>query len=153
VTPRWTERPATWADVESLELLPLHAPCDPRPLLRLAMTPDELDVAMGLTAITLLWDDVPIAVGGYVHHWPGRMAVWTLPTEAAIVHRKTYYRSVRDGIRRMIARYHPIRIEATSRCDDPISCDWLEAHQFDIESVMKRYGPDGSDHFMYVRLV
>ena len=45
------------------------------------------------------------------------------------------------------------RIEATVASGFTPGCRWLEMLDFQFEGVMRKYGPDGSDHMRYARVI
>lgn len=45
------------------------------------------------------------------------------------------------------------RIEASSECTFEQGCRWLEMLGFEQEGRMRRYGPDGADHYRYARVL
>ena len=57
--------------------------------------------------------------------------------------------SLHRGARRLI-QLHPLRrLEATTECDFPQGCRWLELLGFKSEGLLHAYGPDGADHYRY----
>lgn len=53
---------------------------------------------------------------------------------------------------RLLAITSTRRIEATARVDFGAGCRWLAMLGFQQEGVMRRFDPDGSDHYLYSRV-
>jgi len=91
-----------------------------------------------------------VGCAGIVELWPGVGEAWTvlskdLKGNPFFLHRKTY-RIMRNLINKF--KYH--RLQAIVCPGDSIATKWIERLGFKKESIMKRFGADGSDHAMYV---
>jgi hypothetical protein len=91
-----------------------------------------------------------VGCAGVLDLWPGVGEAWTCLTDDArakpfFLHRRTY-----KIIRKLIetGTYH--RVQAIVCCEDAKPVQWIERLGFVKESVMKKFGADGSDHAMYV---
>lgn len=104
-------------------------------------------------AATILENGVPIACGGAIPLWPGRMSAWVIVREdvcrraALYIHRQAM-RLLDHAQENCSAR----RIEASTSASSKESCRWLEMLGFVQEGRMAYYGPDGNDHLLYARI-
>jgi hypothetical protein len=53
--------------------------------------------------------------------------------------------------RRLLELQTARRIEASARVDFGAGCRWLKMLGFSLEGTMRKFDPDGSDHFLYAR--
>jgi len=56
------------------------------------------------------------------------------------------------AVRRMLSIPNVRRIDATTEAGFSQGCRWLEMLGFEFEGVMRKYGPDGSDHVRYAKV-
>lgn len=96
---------------------------------------------------TVLFDDVAIFAGGTVPQWPGRTQLSAFLSPQSGPHMRFLTRATKEYIGKIEGR-----IEFTVRCDFDKGHRWARLLGFDVETyVMKRYGPLGEDHTMYVK--
>lgn len=98
---------------------------------------------------TIMRGGLPIACGGIIQHWPGRYEAWAM-LEAS---RPKDFLTIHNATRRFLQTQIHTRIEAVVECGFQAGHRWLRLLGFDLESpYMRRYGPDGRDYSMYVRV-
>jgi hypothetical protein len=101
-------------------------------------------------AITIMHEGEVVGAAGVVRLWHGVGEAWTLFTE--LMHKyplfihKNALRLIRETI--ISDMYH--RIQSTVCLRDPRAVRWIERLGFQKESIMQRFGADGSDYGMYV---
>ena len=96
-------------------------------------------------AVTVEADGEPICCGGVATTGFGMGMLW------AFVSAQAAHRLVRiDRVARRLLEVADLRrIEATTEQDFRQGCRWLELLGFQSEGIMRKYGPDGSDHVRY----
>lgn len=91
--------------------------------------------------------------GGFFPAWSGRFTAWFLLDQSMTRYdllwmvkrvRNFLENSMPDTVR---------RIDATAREDFPQASRMLEMLGFEREGLMKSYGPDGSSHYLFARLM
>ena len=111
----------------------------------------EAQARMG-DAITALLHGRPVACFGSVDVWNGVAEMWLLIEDRGRSYGKTLTRAAigyRDFI--VIAK-NLHRLQITVNCDDSRAVRWGQAIGFEIESIMKAYGPTGSDYYLMRRI-
>ncbi len=86
---------------------------------------------------------------GVAPMWDGVGQAWTLLSPLFYRHVVSFHR----GTRRFLdgqTRFHRIQTSVLSGFD--VGCRWAERLGFVREGLMRCYGPDGSDHYLYARL-
>ncbi len=92
----------------------------------------------------------PVACGGLAPVWPGRFIAWTWIGVASPRAWLAMRKACLAGIDRAFeggAR----RIEASTPADLPGGCHWLDRLGFEREGLARRYGPDGTDYWIFAR--
>ena len=102
-------------------------------------------------AFTAILHGTPVACFGSVRIWNGVEEMWLLMeergreaavslTKAAIAYRD--FRVISGNLH---------RLQITVRCEDIRAVRWARAIGFNIDGMMMRYGPDGSDYYLMSR--
>lgn len=102
-------------------------------------------------AITAILHGRPVACFGAVHIWNGVEEMWCFIEERGRKYPKTLTRAAiayRD-FRVLSKNLH--RLQIVVRCNDLRAVRWGCAIGFEIEGLMKKYGPDQADFFMMSR--
>lgn len=102
-------------------------------------------------AITAILHGRPVACFGAVHIWKGVEEMWCFIEERGRKYPKTLTRAAiayRD-FRVLSKNLH--RLQIIVRCNDLRAVRWGLAIGFEIEGLMKKYGPDEADFFMMSR--
>lgn len=102
-------------------------------------------------AVTVFVDLKPVGVFGFVPIWSGVAEAWFVNSIAARkypIAMTKYGRKVQD-IAQISMGLH--RIQITVRTTDKRAERWAYAIGFQKESVLRKYGPDGTDYLMMTR--
>lgn len=103
-------------------------------------------------AITLLKEGSPIAIfGGYVLA-PGVYQVWGLVSDQVKECPMAFHRSVKLLLSYQIHNLKVRRTQMSVRCGFQAGWRWATALGFRPEGIMKQYGPDGSDYWLFGRV-
>lgn len=89
-----------------------------------------------------------LACAGIVIEPFGSGTLWSFVSDEAGRHFVRLDRCVR----RMLSIPRLRRIDATTEVGFAQGCRWLEMLGFENEGVMRKYGPDGADHYRYARV-
>lgn len=108
------------------------------------------DIEDDSRACTLLYRCQPIACGGLITHWPGRAIGWLI---IAPLPRMALWGKITRIVRQTLAGAPYHRIEATVRSDFAAGHRWIREFGFEPEGLMRKYGPDKADHWLYARVV
>lgn len=112
---------------------------------------DAISEKEGVTVRTLVTDEGIIAVVGGTLLWPGVMELWSVTSNKISRHPISYTRTVRTLIQSFQKSLSIRRFQSVIRFGHPELIRWIEALGFEREALMKRYGPEGADYYMYAR--
>ena len=104
-------------------------------------------------AISLLTNGHLIASGGIYPIWSGFAEAWFLSSGMVAKHKRPVIVTVKNHIDAMIIEHGYKRLQATAREDWKVAQRFLEFLGFEREGLMRNYGPDNSDHFLYARII
>ncbi len=93
-----------------------------------------------------------IAVVGLSMLWAGTMEIWSVTGNGISKHPISYVKTVRKLIDEFSVQLKIHRIQSACICGDKQLEKWFECIGFQKESVMKKFGPDRKDYFMYARI-
>jgi len=102
---------------------------------------------------TFIKEDKAIAVLGGNLLWPGVMEVWTVTTDLITEYPLEFHKKVRDVISGLEKELEIKRFQATVRADFDMGKKWLHSLGFISEGLLKKYGPEGEDYFMFGRVI
>jgi hypothetical protein len=104
-----------------------------------------------------------IGCGGVIIYWPGVGEGWSIfSKDTAFQYKREIFVYTRKFFDIVIANYNLWRIQATLRVDmtnKPPRApggkpgNWLEHLDFEYEGTLKKYCPDGTDSYMYSRII
>ena len=103
------------------------------------------------TAITAYLHGKPMACFGFLPIWTGVAEMWLLIEERGRKYGKSLTRAalvVRDYA---VLSNNLHRLQITVRCSDIRAVRWAQAIGFEQEAVLRRYGPDQSDFYIFAR--
>lgn len=103
------------------------------------------------TAITAYLHGKPMACFGFLPIWTGVAEMWLLIEERGRKYGKSLTRAalvVRDYA---VLSNNLHRIQITVRCADMRAARWAKAIGFELEAMLRRYGPDQSDFYIFAR--
>jgi hypothetical protein len=98
-------------------------------------------------AVTAFDGDQIIGCAGVIVQEGGCGTLWAFCAVAA----RTRIIRMHRGLERLISIVPLRRLEASARVDFAPACRWLELLKFEREGIMRKFGPDGSDHVRYAR--
>lgn len=102
-------------------------------------------------AVTVFLDGKPVGIFGFVSIWRGVAEAWFVADEQVRTIPMTMTRIGRKvmDIAKISMGLH--RIQITVRTSDRRAESWAYAIGFDLECVMRKYGPDGMDYLLMTR--
>lgn len=103
------------------------------------------------TAITAYLHGKPMACFGFLPMWTGVAEMWLLIEERGRKYGKSLTRAalvVRDYA---VLSNNLHRLQITVRSADIRAMRWAQAIGFEQEAVLRRYGPDQSDFYIFAR--
>jgi hypothetical protein len=102
-------------------------------------------------AWTIFYQGNPALSYGFEYKFPGNVEAWLLPGKVAIDHGTLLSR----GARRLFDKIGPHldlrRLQIVVDVEREAAVQWAEFLKFKREGVMKMYGPEGHDYYMYAR--
>ena len=102
-------------------------------------------------AYTAVGDDMFYAFFGVFPLWDGVAEAWLMPSrhinrKTIAMHRASLrffeYYAQKNSLKRLQFTVHSLNVRAVT---------WAERCYFNREGILKQYGPDGLDHYMYAR--
>lgn len=102
-------------------------------------------------AITALLNGRPVAVFGTVKIWQGVGEMWMICEERLREHKNYFTRAAIAYRDYTVIAGNLHRLQITVRCADLRAVRWALFIGFEIDGMMKRYGPDQSDFYMMSR--
>jgi len=103
-------------------------------------------------AWTIFYQGQPALCYGFEYKWQTNIEAWLVPGKVAIKHGTLLSR----GARRLFDKIGPHiglrRLQIVVDVDREKAVQWAEFLKFKREGVMKEYGPEGHDYYMYARL-
>lgn len=105
-----------------------------------------------LWAFTAMIDGIPIACGGIsLQEW-NKAEVWAVFSSSFKQHKLFIYRFIKTAIVEGIKKFNIIRLQATIDPQYPENIKWIESLRFEYEGILRKYGPQNQDYWMYSRL-
>jgi len=104
-------------------------------------------------AFSLLTNGHLIASGGIYPIWSGFGEAWFLSSGMVANHKRPVIVQLKNHMVELSKEHGYHRIQATARKDWKIAQRFLEFLGFEREGLMRNYGPDKSDHYMYARII
>jgi len=93
-----------------------------------------------------LVDGAAVAAGGLIQQWEGRALAWCCFTPG--IRRADWGRIVAKA-RAELIRCSYRRIEAHVNCDHIAGIRFVKRFGFKVEAKAEKFGPDGSDHYLF----
>lgn len=104
------------------------------------------------TAFTFTRDGHILAIIGGFPFVPGVIHFWAFLSK----HIRKYPLDFQKEVLKMLDWYEtnekPRRIQFEVRADYDMGCRWAESLGMQREGLMRKWGPDGSDHYLYARI-
>ena len=119
-----------------------------------AMKNDTIkQMAVAGQAFSLLTNGHLIASGGVYPIWSGFGEAWFLSSGMGAKHKRPVIVQLKKHIDALSKEHEYHRLQATARKDWKVAQRFLEFLGFEREGLMRNYGPDNSDHFLYARII
>ena len=102
-----------------------------------------------------LWADetTVIACGGVAcAAWKGFGEFWLIPSIYVPQYPKTVFKAARTFIIDAIEKMDLHRVQATIRATDLTAIGWIEHLGFEREGLMRKFGPNQEDQYLYARV-
>jgi ribosomal protein S18 acetylase RimI-like enzyme len=103
-------------------------------------------------AYTLLSTEGIVCIGGVAPTGLGVGSAWSVTSELVTKYPKAYYKGTRDFLNAIISDWKLHRVQATAIVDNAAAIRWLRHLGFEREGLMKKYGADKRDHYLYARV-
>jgi RimJ/RimL family protein N-acetyltransferase len=103
------------------------------------------------TAITAYLHGKPVACFGFMPIWTGVAEMWLLIEERGRKYGKSLTRAAMTVRDFAVLSNNLHRLQITVRCGDIRAVKWAQAIGFDKEATLYKYGPDGSDFYIFSR--
>ena len=103
-------------------------------------------------AYTALIDGQPVMCWGLIELWPGVAEAWMLRDEAISQHAVTLARCAFDYFLQVGAELALNRCQFSVSAGNERAVRFAKYLRFEVEGVLRRYAPDGSDYLMMARL-
>jgi hypothetical protein len=104
-------------------------------------------------AVTLMSGGNPIAVIGYGRVFRGVIHVWSLLTNEVTKHPLAFHKMVLSCLDFIIETERPRRIQMAVLAGYITGMRWAESLGFEREGLMGCFGDDGSDYWLYARII
>lgn len=93
-------------------------------------------------------------VGGVVlSNHSGKVGdLWMIPTELKYKYKREMYVYAMKIIAFIVQKFELHRLQAYVRSDSQVDQDFIERLHFTEKNLMRKWGPDGKDWFMYARV-
>lgn len=103
-------------------------------------------------ALTFLLGETPVAILGGFLFCPGVIHIWGLIGEEVRQCPVAFHKACKKVLYFYETRDKPRRIQVDVRVDYMEGQKWVESLGFNREGVMKRFGPNGADHYLYAKV-
>jgi len=120
--------------------------------LEISMKPmlDLFDERAMVSGTTLILDDEIYAIGGVQYLWNGVGEAWVLVSENRGEFPIMIFKEITKFLKNSMEHYD--RVQAMVRCDHSSGIKFAEKMGFKIEGTLRKFGIDGSDHYIMARI-
>lgn len=101
---------------------------------------------------TILNQGVPVAIIGGEYLWNGVARVWAVVSDGARKNPLAFHRAVLRFMKFFRKGLSLHRVQMTVKCDFIEGIRWAESLGFKNEVRLAKYGPDGSDYFLFAKV-
>jgi|TARA_R110000822_G_C15260312_1_gene488165 hypothetical protein len=117
--------------------------------------PNYIDYVWDHAAVGTSWAGIGrgkvIAAFGIRPFWDGVSEMWLIPGQEIDRHAISVIRAARQLSDAAIGDYSIKRLQMCVNVNNDTAFRFAKALRFEVESVMRKYGPDGADYYMMVR--
>jgi len=110
---------------------------------------DVEDIGMSFTG---LLNDKPIAAGGICYLWDGVAEGWVLASRDIFKYPIFCAKTIKRRTDLLAKNNKLKRIQTAVKADSDTAIRFAEWLGFKREGLMKNYGPDGADHYLYAKV-
>ena len=110
---------------------------------------DVEDVGMSFTG---LLNNKPIAAGGICYLWDGVAEGWVLASRDIFKYPIFCAKTIKRRTDLLAKNNKLKRIQTAVKADSDTAIRFAEWLGFKREGLMKNYGPDGADHYLYAKV-
>ena len=104
-------------------------------------------------AITLINDLMePVASAGMLCIWQGVGEFWMIPSTLVPKYKLSVWKEAKLFLADCVERFRLHRIQATVREKDETALRWIERLGFEKEGLMRCFGSNKENHFIYARV-
>lgn len=103
-------------------------------------------------AFTLVRGEEIIAILGGFPFVPGVIHFWALMSESVVRYPIAFHKKCLEVIDWYEKTEKPRRIQFEVRATYSMGCRWAESLGMQREGLMRKWGPDGADHYLYARV-
>ena len=112
---------------------------------------NEGPFTVGDLAITLMLGEDVMAIFGGDFLNGKTLKLWALISEEATKWPLSLHRFAKILLKYAFKTFHIHRAQMSVRCDFATGWRWAKVLGFECEGIMKRYGQDGSNYWMFAR--
>ena len=113
---------------------------------------DAKNLVQDNLAFTGMIDGKPIFAAGMKIIWNGVAEGWVLATKDTLDHPLLVARAIKKGFAKTAKENNINRVQTAIRADYTIGLKFAKWLGLEEEGLMKKFGFDGSDQYMYARL-
>lgn len=113
---------------------------------------DAKNLVQDNLAFTGMIDGKPIFAAGMKMIWNGVAEGWVLATKDTLDHPLLVARAIKKGFAKTAKENNINRVQTAIRADYTIGLKFAKWLGLEEEGLMKKFGFDGSDQYMYARL-
>ena len=94
-----------------------------------------------------------VGCGGIIPIWDGVAECWLVGGWRLGTHRLSAVRALTATLARQVKEQQLRRLQAVVRADWDEAVRFVEFLRFQREGLLRGFGPDGSDHYVYARII
>jgi hypothetical protein len=103
-------------------------------------------------AMTFMLGDQPIAIFGWYAVTAGTVQLWAVLGKDIHKRKKSFHKTVKNLIRASFDKCQIHRMQMSVKVGFKEGWDWAKALGFTSEGVMRRYGSEGHDYWLFARI-
>lgn len=92
-----------------------------------------------------------IAIFGFRDIWDGLVEAWFIPGQGLSKHSRSTLVGARAIMEDAISQTRIRRLQITVKKDNDTAFKFAKALGFEVESIMRKFGPEGADYYMMAR--
>jgi len=103
------------------------------------------------TSYTFVSDGKYLCTSGIIKYWEGVGEAWLVLSDDMDTSKKSICSIVKKYLDEMLSTEYK-RIQATVKADDDVHMRFIEWCGFRAETILKKYGLEGADYYLYARV-